>query len=77
MNELQSKTFDSLYEKYGTMLLSKKQTAEILGTSEAVLNRDKANGIGLEYQQTGSAGTVKYSLGVIVEAITGVAIKTA
>ena len=76
MNDLQTQLFNTLYSKYGTMLLSKKQTAEVLGVSEVTLNREKANGTGIEYQQTG-LGAVRYPLHALVEAITNNGIKTA
>ena len=76
MTDLETSVFNTLYEKYGTMLLSIKQTAETLGTSKATLDRDRYAGKGLEYQQTG-ASSVKYPLHVVVKSITENTIKTA
>ena len=50
-----------IYDNLQTMNLSKQQAAKILGCSTQTLDRQRNDGIGVPYSQTGSSN-VKYSL---------------
>ena len=53
-----------LFEKYGTALLTAKQTSEITGRSVASLEADRRNGSGIEFKRVGGKGNspVRYPL---------------
>jgi len=65
-----------LYSKYETMILSKKQCAEVLGVSTQKLDLDRSVGAGVPYQQNGTSGNVKYPLNEVVTYMLSNIIKT-
>lgn len=80
MNDLQKELYNSLYKKYGKALLSKKETAEIIGVSIPTLDRMRVDGIGMDYKKMPSRsnnGTVKYPLHEVARYLTEQNIKTA
>lgn len=60
-----------IYQKYGALLLSRKQVANILGKSVATIDRWKAQGLYLEYKKLGSAknAVIEYPIDTVVEYI--------
>lgn len=62
---------EHLYLHSGTYLLSKKDTAKIIGVSISSLDRLKEQGVGPKYKKTGNAknSTVKYPIQAIAEYI--------
>jgi len=60
-----------LFEKYGTLLLSRSQAAEALNISVATLDRWKKRGVYLEYKKRGAAknSPVGYPLDTIINYI--------
>ncbi len=76
MNDLQKDLFNTLYEKYGSMTVSKKQAGEILGAGISTLDRLRADGKGPTYKQAG-VSNVKYNLHSLVTYIISDEIKTA
>ena len=60
-----------LFEKYGTALLSTKQTSEVIGRSVLSLEADRRNGTGLEFKRVGGKpnSPVKYPVHVIAKYI--------
>ena len=80
MTSEQKDLFQTLFETYKKALLSRKETAEIIGVSVPTLDRLKTQCIGIEYikaQGKGKHGTVKYPLQAIVRYLTENNVKTA
>jgi len=80
VNSEQKELFQTLFGTYKKALLSRKETAGIIGVSVATLDRLKAQGIGVEYKKMdgkGKNGTVKYPLQAIVRYLTDNHVKTA
>ncbi len=78
MTSEQKELFQTLFETYKKALLSRKETAEIIGVSVPTLDRLKAHGIGIEYMKAkGKHGTIKYPLQAIVRYLTENNVKTA
>ncbi len=75
MNNLQKELFDILYEKYGSLTVSKKQAGEILGAGISTLDRMRVDGRGPSYKQEG-VRNVKYNLHDLVTYILQDTIKT-
>jgi len=76
MSEIKSNLFNILYEKYGAVILSKKDTAKILNLGVSTLDKLRAEGRGPAYKQSGLSN-VKYNLHSIVEYILKDEIQTA
>ena len=70
LNPIQTKMFDTLYEKYGTMSLSKKQASEAMNVSTATLDLDRKAGRGCAYKQETAVSNVYYPLTAVVEYLT-------
>lgn len=70
------KIIDLLFSKYSTILLSKKQTAFITNQSVSSLDRDRKQGIGIEYIQETETSNVYYSIYSIAEYLVAKKIKT-
>lgn len=80
MTPEQKELFQTLFGTYKKAMLSRKQTAEVIGVSVATLDRLKAEGIGINYKKLagkGANGTVKYPLQAIVKYLTENHVKTA
>ena len=77
MNDLQKQLFNTLYETYGSMMVSKRQASEIIGRSRASMDNDRYAGKGINCFQDTPNGDVKYSLTDLVEYLTTASIKTA
>lgn len=79
-NERRKELLQLLFQKYGSLLLTREQTAEALNISTASLDRMKQSGVGIQYQkdgQTGSNGKVRYPIDSLVEFIVQSNIQTA
>lgn len=75
----QKELFQTLFGTYKKAMLSRKETAEVIGVSVATLDRLKADGVGVEYKKMvgkGANGTVKYPLQAIVRYLTENHVKT-
>ena len=70
MNENQKLIFQSIFEKFGTMLLNKQQMAKIVNVSERTLDRYREKGLGCEYKVEG--GRVYYPLDRVVSFVSKV-----
>lgn len=64
MNENQKLIFQSLFDKFETMLLNKQQMAKVSNVSERTLDRHRERGFGCEYKVEG--GRVYYPLDRVV-----------
>ncbi len=60
-----------IYNKYGSLLLSRKQVASELGKSVATIDRWKDKGLYLEYKKLGQAknAPVEYPIDTVVNYI--------
>ena len=60
-----------IFNKYGSLLLTRKQVAEILGKSVATIDRWKKDGLHLQYKKTGKAknAPVEYPIDTVVNFI--------
>ncbi|MDD3476293.1 MAG: hypothetical protein PHI38_05445 [Sulfurimonas sp.] len=60
-----------IYKKYGTFLLSRQQTAEVLNKSVATIDRWKKQGLHLEYKKLGKSknATIEYPIDSVVNYI--------
>lgn len=60
-----------IYNEYGTLLLSRMQTAKVLNNSTATIDRWRKKGLYLEYKKLGKAknSTVKYPIDTVVNYI--------
>ncbi|MDD3769807.1 MAG: hypothetical protein PHV10_04270 [Sulfuricurvum sp.] len=70
---------DMLYSKYGSLLLSRKQCAEVAGCSTAKLDRLKNAGLGPKYikkKGKGKNGTVQYPIDAVIDYIVSQQVKT-
>ena len=76
MSDTQNNLFNILYEKYGAVILSKKDTAKILNLGVSTLDKLRSEGRGPAYKQSGLSN-VKYNLHSIVEYILKDEIQTA
>ena len=77
MNDLQKDLFNTLYETYGSMMVSKKQASEVIGRSRASMDNDRYAGKGIPYFQDTPNGDVKYSIHDLVHYLTTNSVKTA
>lgn len=71
---------EMLYAKYGSLLLSRKQCAEVTNCSTAKLDRLKKVGLGPQYVKQDVAGknsTVQYPIDAVVDYIVLQQVKTA
>lgn len=69
-----------LFQKYGSLLLTREQVAEVLNISTASLDRMKQNGVGIQYQkdgQSGKNGKIRYPVDAVAEFIVQSNIQTA
>ena len=62
---------DLIFAKYGCLLLSRQQVAEVLNKSVATIDRWKKSGIHLEFKKNGDArnATIEYSIDTIADYI--------
>ena len=70
MNANQKIIFQSLFDKFGTMLLNKQQMAQVVNVSERTLDRHREKGFGCEYKIEG--GRIYYPLDRVVMFLTKV-----
>ena len=77
MTDLEKELFNTLFAKYGSMLVTKKEASEIIGRSRASMDADRYVGKGINYYQEGDNGNVKYSLHDLVNYLVNGAVKTA
>ena len=75
MNDLELQLFNILYEKHGSMTVSKKEASEIVGRCRASMDNDRAKGVGIPYFQSG-IGNVKYALHDLVHYLVSDSMKT-
>lgn len=69
-----------LFQKYGSLLLTREQTAESIGSSTATLDRIRKAGLGPKYLKDGGLsknGMVRYPIDAVVEYILSTQVKTA
>lgn len=69
-----------LYQKYGSLLLTREQVSEILNISTATLGRMANRAVGIQYQKdgkTGKNGRVRYPIDAVVSYILSNQVKTA
>lgn len=66
MEDLNEMLLKTLYEKYNTLLLSKKQTSEVLGISQPTLERWGNKDYGPKYLREGKDNR-KYPIHNVVE----------
>ena len=68
-----------LFDKYGKAQLTPKETAEVTGRSEIMLQKDRMAGIGLRYVKVGKQKSAKvyYPLTEIVNFIENNQVQTA
>ncbi len=64
MNDNQKMIFQSLFDKFETMLLNKQQMAKVSNVSQRTLDRHRERGFGCEYKVEG--GRVYYPLDRVV-----------
>lgn len=79
-DERKKELLQLLFQKYGSLLLTREQTAEALNISTASLDRMKQSGIGIQYQkdgQSGRNGKVRYPIDSVIEFIVKSNIQTA
>lgn len=79
-NERKKELLQLLFQKYGSLLLTREQTAEALNISTASLDRMKQNGVGIQYQKdsrSGKNGKVRYPIDSVAEFIVQSNIQTA
>ena len=76
MDIIEKQLLDTLYQKYGSMTVGKKEAAEIVGRSRASMDNDRATGTGIPYFQQG-LGNVKYALHELVKHLVHDSVKTA
>ena len=77
MDSLKKDLLNTLYSKYGSMIVGKKQASEIIGRSRASMDNDRYQGIGIPYLQSREGATVKYALHELVTYIVDSSIKVA
>lgn len=68
-----------IFNKYGKALLTPDETAEVTGRSKAMLQKDRMDGIGLEYVKIGKGKNAKiyYEVTKLAESLQNNTIKTA
>lgn len=67
MSEIQKILFDSIFNKYGNILLTKTQMSEVCNLSTKTLDRKRERGEGCEWRYEG--GRVYYPLHKVVNYI--------
>jgi len=77
MSDLEKQLFKTLYEEYGSMTVSKKQAAIILGCSTSSLDSDRRECRGIPYLQKTSVSNVSYTLHDLVKHLINDTVKTA
>ncbi len=77
MNDLEKQLLNTLYEKYGSMTVGKKEASEIVGRSRASMDNDRAKGVGIPYFQQSEGANVKYALHELVKHLVHDSVKTA
>lgn len=65
MTEEQQIVFNSIFGKYGNMLLTKTQMSDICNVSTKTLDRDRDRGKGCEWKHSG--GRIYYPLHKVVK----------
>ena len=68
-----------LFNKYGKAQLSPDETVEVTGRSKAMLQKDRMDGVGVEYVKVGKGTNAKvfYPIASIVSFIENNTVKTA
>lgn len=70
--ECQRELTKLIYQKYGSLLLTREQVSEVLSISTATLARMANSAIGVQYQKNGKAGKngrVRYPIDAVVDYI--------
>jgi len=70
LNPTQSQMLTMLYGAYGTMSLTKKQSAEVLNVGVYKLDEQRKAGVGCAFKQDTPLSNVHYPLVAIVEYLT-------
>lgn len=67
-----------LFEKFGKITLDEKETAQVVGCSEKVLQKDRAEARGISYSRRNgkSRGQIMYSITAIAKHLIDNQIKT-
>lgn len=68
MSDIKSNLFNLLYQQYGSVILSKKDAANILGIGVSTLDKLRSECKGPNYKQIG-LGNVKYNLYSLIDYI--------
>lgn len=79
-NERKKDLIQLLFQKYGSLLLTREQVAEALNISTASLDRMKQNGVGIQYQKDGQSdknGKIRYPIDSVAEFIVMSNVQTA
>ncbi len=76
MSDTESNLFNLLYNQFGAVILSKKDTAKILNMGVSTLDKLRSEGKGPNYKQNGLSN-VKYNLHSVVDYILEGEIQTA
>ena len=77
MTDLEKQLLDTLYAKYGSMTVGKREASEIIGRSRASMDNDRANGVGVPYFQATEGASVKYALHELVKHLVHDSVKVA
>jgi hypothetical protein len=77
--ERKKELFEALFKRYGSLMLSRKEVATIIGVSTATLDRLKKDGNGPPYKKRkthGPNGSVFYPIDAVVDFVVSNNIKT-
>lgn len=78
--ERRKELINLLFQKYGSLNLTREQTAESIGSSTATLDRIRKAGLGPKYHKDGVSsknGMVRYPIDSVVDYILSAQVKTA
>lgn len=78
--ERRKELINLLYQKYGSLNLTREQTAESIGSSTATLDRIRKAGLGPKYFKDGASSKnamVRYPIDAVVEYILSAQVQTA
>lgn len=78
--ERRKELINLLFQKYGSLNLTREQTAESIGSSTATLDRIRKAGIGPKYLKDGISsknGMIRYPIDAVVEYVLSAQIQTA
>lgn len=78
--ERRKELINLLFQKYGSLNLTREQTAESIGSSTATLDRIRKAGLGPKYHKDGVSsknGMVRYTIDAVVDYILSTQVQTA